>query len=229
MTQSVRAILICLVAYLCFDLMSIHVRYLSARYSAQELSVYRNILGILPSIVLLWYTRELSIRPADYKLVQWKLALSRGFVVAIAQLMFYTALGQLELATVSALGQTNALFVVLLAILMFREQVGFWRWGAVIIGFIGAVWIVRPGTDVFSWIALLPIGAAFCYAFAVVSLRSFDRSISNSILYLYSAFAAAIGAIFFALFTNSFSPILSITDGALILSMSICGGFGVIF
>ena len=161
MSQSVRAILICLVAYLCFDLMSIHVRYLSASYSAQELSVYRNIFGILPSIVLLWYTRELSIRPSDYKLDQWKLALSRGFVVAIAQLMFYTALGQLELATVSALGQTNALFVVLLAILMFREKVGLWRWGAVIIGFIGAIWIVRPGTDVFSWIALLPLGLHF--------------------------------------------------------------------
>ena len=119
------------------------------------------------------------------QIIQWKLALSRGFVVAIAQLMFYTALSQLELATVSALAQTNALFVVLLAILMFREQVGFWRWGAVIIGFIGAVWIVRPGTDVFSWITLLPIGAAFCYAFAVVSLRSFDRSISiRSYIYI---------------------------------------------
>ena len=229
MTQSVRAILICLIAYLCFDLMSIHVRYLSVRYSAQELSVYRNILGILPSIILLAYTRELSMKPSDYKLVQWKLALFRGFVVAIAQLLFYTALGQLELATVSALGQTNALFVVLLAIIMYREQVGIWRWGAVVIGFIGALWIVRPGSDVFSWIALFPIGAAFCYAFSVVSLRSFDRSISNSILYLYSAFAAAIGAIFFALFTNSFSPILSLFDAGLILSMSICGGFGVIF
>lgn len=229
MTQSVRAILICLIAYLCFDLMSIHVRYLSVRYSAQELSVYRNILGILPSIILLAYTRELSMTPSDYKLVQWKLALFRGFVVAIAQLLFYTALGQLELATVSALGQTNALFVVLLAIIMYREQVGIWRWGAVVIGFIGALWIVRPGSDVFSWIALFPIGAAFCYAFSVVSLRSFDRSISNSILYLYSAFAAAIGALFFALFTNSFSPILSLFDAGLILSMSICGGFGVIF
>ena len=229
MTQSVRAILICLIAYLCFDLMSIHVRYLSVRYSAQELSVYRNILGILPSIILLAYTRELSMKPSDYKLVQWKLALFRGLVVAIAQLLFYTALGQLELATVSALGQTNALFVVLLAIIMYREQVGISRWGAVVIGFIGALWIVRPGSDVFSWIALFPIGAAFCYAFSVVSLRSFDRSISNSILYLYSAFAAAIGAIFFALFTNSFSPILSLFDAGLILSMSICGGFGVIF
>lgn len=169
------------------------------------------------------------MKPSDYKLVQWKLALFRGFVVAIAQLLFYTALGQLELATVYALGQTNALFVVLLAIIMYREQVGIWRWGAVVIGFIGALWIVRPGSDVFSWIALFPIGAAFCYAFSVVSLRSFDRSISNSILYLYSAFAAAIGAIFFALFTNSFSPILSLFDAGLILSMSICGGFGVIF
>ena len=229
MTHSVRAIFICLIAYLCFDLMSIHVRYLSARYSAQELSVYRNIFGILPSIVLLWYTRELSFRISTYKLVQWKLALARGFFVAVAQLLFYTALGQLELATVSALAQTNAVFVVLLAVFMFREKVGFWRWGAVITGLIGAIWIVRPGTDVFTWVALLPIGAAFCYAFCVVSLRSFDRAISNSILYLYSAFAAAIGAIFFALFTNSFSPILSIVDAGLILSMSICGGFGVIF
>ena len=229
MTHSVRAIFICLIAYLCFDLMSIHVRYLSARYSAQELSVYRNIFGILPSIVLLWYTRELSFRISTYKLVQWKLALARGFFVAVAQLLFYTALGHLELATVSALAQTNAVFVVLLAVFMFREKVGFWRWGAVITGLIGAIWIVRPGTDVFTWVALLPIGAAFCYAFSVVSLRSFDRSISNSILYLYSAFAAAIGAIFFALFTNSFSPILSIADAGLILSMSIFGGFGVIF
>ena len=125
MTHSVRAIFICLIAYLCFDLMSIHVRYLSARYSAQELSVYRNIFGILPSIVLLWYTRELSFRISTYKLVQWKLALARGFFVAVAQLLFYTALGQLELATVSALAQTNAVFVVLLAVFMFRERLAF--------------------------------------------------------------------------------------------------------
>ena len=137
-------------------------------------------------------------------------------------------LGQLELATVSALGQTNALFVVLLAILMFREKV------VLALGR-GHHWVHRGNMDcpprnrcVFMDRAFA-IGAAFCYAFAVVSLRSFDRSISNSILYLYSAFSAAIGAIFFALFTNSFSPILSITDAALILSMSICGGFGVIF
>lgn len=229
MSSNVRAILICLLAYICFDVMSVHVRILSARYSPQELSVYRNILGVLPSIVLLAYTRELSFDPRDYKIRQWKLALGRGLFVALAQLLFYTALASLELATVSALAQTNALFVVLIAIVVYGEKVGVWRWGAVAVGFAGAVLIVRPGSEVFTWTAILPIGAAFCYAASMVTLRSFDKSISSAILYLYSASAAAIGAIFLAAGTAEFTPIQSLLDGFLIFSMSICGGFGVVF
>ena len=134
MSSNIRAILVCLVSYVCFDIMSVHVRLLSQTYSPQELSVYRNILGVLPSIALLAYTRELSFRWRDYKITQWKLAFSRGLFVAVAQLLFYTALANLELATVSALGQTNAIFVVILAVVFFRETVGAWRWAAVVIG-----------------------------------------------------------------------------------------------
>ena len=56
------------------------------------------------------YTRELSFDIKDYKIKKWKLAFGRGLLVALAQLLFYTALADLELATVSALGQTNAIF-----------------------------------------------------------------------------------------------------------------------
>jgi len=226
--SNVRAILVCLLAYLFFDVMSVHVRFLSVRYTPQELSVYRNVFGVVPAIALLAYTRELSFNPGDYGIRQWKLAVSRGLFVALAQFLFYTALANLELATVSALGQTNALFVVLIAIIFYGERVGAWRWGAVMVGFAGALMIVRPGSDVFTWNAVLPIGAAFCYAASAVTLRSFDRSISNSILYLYSATAAAVGAIVFAAGTTDFTPIHSVQDMLLILSMSFCGGFGVV-
>lgn len=229
MSSSVRAIMVCLLAYICFDIMSVHVRFLSERYSPQELSVYRNVVGVLPAVVMLAYSGELSLKWTDYKIVQWKLAFGRGLFVAVAQLLFYTALANLELATVSALGQTNALFVVLIAIVLYREQVGAWRWGAVILGFIGAMWIVRPGSDVFTWTAVLPIGAAFCYAASIVTLRSFDKSISSSILYFYSAVSAGVGAILLAAVTTEFSPIQSVQDALLIGSMSICGGFGVVF
>jgi drug/metabolite transporter (DMT)-like permease len=216
-------------AYICFDIMSVHVRLLSADYSPQELSVYRNIIGVLPSVLLLAYTGELSFQWRDYKIQQWKLAFSRGLFVAVAQLLFYTALANLELATVSALGQTNAIFLVLLAIIFYNEQVGKWRWLAVLIGFAGALWIVRPGSDLFTWTSIFPMGAAFCYAASMVTLRSFDKSISSAILYLYSATAAAFGAIILAFWTTKFSPIHSLTDAGLILSMSLFGGFGVVF
>ncbi|MDC0587356.1 DMT family transporter [bacterium] len=229
MTTNIRAILVCLLAYLCFDLMSVHVRILSASYSPQELSVYRNVLGVLPSTLLLMYTRELSFDIKDYKIKKWKLAFGRGLLVALAQLLFYTALADLELATVSALGQTNAIFIVLIAVIFYGEKVGAWRWSAVIIGFGGAVWIMQPGSNMFTWTAALPIGAAFCYAASMVTLRSFDVSISSAIIYLYSSIAAALGAILLATGTTDFSPIQSMSDALLILSMSLCGGFGVVF
>ena len=229
MTTNIRAILVCLLAYLCFDLMSVHVRILSVRYSPQELSVYRNVLGVLPSILLLIYTRELSFDIKDYKIKKWKLAFGRGLLVALAQLLFYTALADLELATVSALGQTNAIFIVLIAVIFYGEKVGAWRWSAVIIGFGGAVWIMQPGSNMFTWTAALPIGAAFCYAASMVTLRSFDVSTSSAIIYLYSSVAAALGAILLATGTTDFSPIQSMSDALLIFSMSLCGGFGVVF
>ena len=229
MTTNIRAILVCLLAYLCFDLMSVHVRILSASYSPQELSVFRNVLGVLPSILLLMYTRELSFDIKDYKIKKWKLAFGRGLLVALAQLLFYTALADLELATVSALGQTNAIFIVLIAVIFYREKVGLWRWSAVIVGFGGAVWIMQPGSNLFTWSAALPIGAAFCYAASMVTLRSFDVSISSAIIYFYSSIAAALGAILLAIGTTDFSPIQSIGDALLIFSMSLCGGFGVVF
>ena len=52
MPSNIRAILVCLLAYVFFDLMAVHVRFLSVRYSPQELSVYRNVLGVLPTVVL---------------------------------------------------------------------------------------------------------------------------------------------------------------------------------
>ena len=229
MTTNIRAILVCLLAYLCFDLMSVHVRILSVRYSPQELSVYRNVLGLLPSILLLIYTRELSFDIKDYKIKKWKLAFGRGLLVALAQLLFYTALADLEFATVSALGQTNAIFIVLIAVIFYGEKVGAWRWSAVIIGFGGAVWIMQPGSNMFTWTAALPIGAAFCYAASMVTLRSFDVSTSSAIIYLYSSVAAALGAILLATGTTDFSPIQSMSDALLIFSMSLCGGFGVVF
>lgn len=224
----VRAVLLVLSAILCFDVMSIMVRFLLPYYSAPELSAYRNVLGIVPSLALMVWTGELRFRGSHLMVRNWPLAVSRGVAVALAQLCFYTALAHLELATVSALAQTNAMFVVLLSVVLLGERVGLWRYAALIMGFLGAVWILRPGSDAFSIWALMPVGAALCYGYSVVTVRKFDASVSNGLLFLYASVAAAVGAVIIAAFTTDFTPLRSVADGALIFSMAVLGGIGVL-
>jgi len=223
------AVSLMLVAIVGFDSMGVMVRLLSERgYGAAELSAYRNILGIIPSLILLAYWGELRLSGGAMKVKRWKLALFRGLVTAVAQVCYYSALAHLELATVSALAQTHALFVVLISVVLMGERVGPWRIFALILGFAGAIWVLRPGGDSFTPIALLPIIAAACYAFSVVSVRFFDSSASNPLLYPYASFASALGAIAIALLGPGFSPIGASGDLALIFGMSMAGGIAVL-
>lgn len=221
-----RAVGVLILSLVFFDLMAVQVRILLASHAAAELSAYRNIFGLLPSLALLVYRREIRIDRLGLR--QWRLALLRGGIVALAQLCLYTSLGYLELATVAALEQVNGVFVVLLSIVLLRERVGPWRWAAVALGLLGAILIIRPGGDSFSPFALLPIAAALGYATSMVLMRLFDDSATNAVIYLWGAAASALAATALALATTGFSPVESWGEAALILSMSLCGGTAVL-
>ncbi|MFT4717494.1 MAG: drug/metabolite transporter (DMT)-like permease [Paracoccaceae bacterium] len=223
-----KAVAFVLLAILFFDAMSIAVRFLLVRYSAQELSVYRNVLGVIPSLVVMIWVGELKLRGTKLKIRQWKMAMARGLVVALAQVFYFAALGRLEYATIAALMFTNALFVVALSVPVLRERVGAWRWGAVLFGFLGVMLILRPGTDTFTLAALLPVAASFCYAIAGLMVRKIDRDVSTALLYLYSAVAAALGALVLALLTTDFTTVDTVKDAGMILFMGLAGGCGVL-
>lgn len=227
-TQVLRAIFILILAVLSFDVMAICVRLLQPAYSAAELSAYRNVLGVIPSLIVMSYMGQLQFTRSALRLPQWRLALLRGCFIAVAQLSFYGALGLMELATVSALAQTNGLFVVLLSIAVLGEKVGKWRWGALMLGFAGAMLILKPGSDAFSVQALLPIVAALFYGLSMVTIQLFDKESPNALIYLYASTASAFASILFVFFFEGFSPLPDLRDAAAIFVMSIAGGCGVL-
>ncbi|NOX72333.1 MAG: DMT family transporter, partial [Alphaproteobacteria bacterium] len=223
-----KAVAFVLLAILFFDAMSVSVRLLLGSYSAQQLSVFRNVLGVIPSLLVMIWAGELRLRGNHLKIRQWPLAMGRGLLVALAQVFLFAALGLLEYATITTLMFTGALFIVALSVPFLGEKVGVWRWGAVLVGFAGVLLVLRPGSDTFSLAALLPVAAAFCYSISGVMVRKIDRDVSSPLIYLYTAFAAASGAIILAVLTGSFSPINSLSDAALILFMGLSGGCGVL-
>ncbi len=97
--------------------------------------------------------------------------LLRALFITATFLAFYAAVPFLSLSTVGAANYIAPIFVTLLSAYVIKEAVGPMGWIGVLLGFVGVVVLLQPGTDAFSPWALLPIiGAAF-YALTHITTR----------------------------------------------------------
>ena len=126
---------------------------------------------------------------------QPKLQVLRGICLASASLFFFYAVKFLPLADTLALVFSSPLVLTAIAPFMLGEKVGVHRWSAVIVGFIGACIIIRPGFEGFTWYSLLPIATGACFALYLV----LNRKLSNTAPTIISLAIVAIpGAIIFS-------------------------------
>ncbi|MDW3184331.1 DMT family transporter [Roseobacter sp.] len=75
----------------------------------------------------------------------------------IGTMGFVTAIALTPLSSASAILQATPLFVTLGAALFLQEAVGWRRWSAILVGFIGVLMIIRPGMEGFSWLSLFAV------------------------------------------------------------------------
>ncbi|MBM3600793.1 MAG: DMT family transporter [Alphaproteobacteria bacterium] len=95
----------------------------------------------------------------------------RGACVFSSSIFFILALSYLPIATSAATGFVSPLFVTALSIPLLGEVVGWRRWTAVIVGFIGVLVIIRPGFAGFSPASIFPVLSAVSWALALVLTR----------------------------------------------------------
>ncbi len=221
--NTVLAVALFLTALLFFDLMGLVIKHLSVRYTAAELSAYRNVFGLIPSLAALYLSKKWAATGRRWTIRQWKLGFGRGLLVACAQLMFYFSLTFMPFATASTLSYASAIFATALAWPLLGERVGPMRWLAVIIGFVGVLMVVGPSREMFGWAAIVPLGAAALYALTAITARLFDRDVVTPLVNVYSAAGALLGSLVLALFLGNFNPLQSWEDLAWITLM---GGFG---
>jgi drug/metabolite transporter (DMT)-like permease len=207
-----RAILVNLAGIFLLDVMGLIIKHLSGGYGAAELSVYRNLFGLIPSLTVLAMSASWRAGGCRLGLRQWPLACLRGAFVAVAQFMFYLSLARLAFATATTIAFSMSLFAVALSVPILGDRVGWVRWAAVMVGFAGVAMVIGPGSDSFSLDALLPVGAATFYALTAVTSRLFDGDVPTPLVNLYSTGAAALGAIVLCLGTGGFTPIAANSD-----------------
>lgn len=88
----------------------------------------------------------------------------RGVLLLLGSLFFIGALKYMPLAEATAIAYLAPLLVTLMSVIFLKEKVELARWVAIFCGFIGVLIIIRPGSGIFTWAALLPIGNAISFA-----------------------------------------------------------------
>jgi S-adenosylmethionine uptake transporter len=105
----------------------------------------------------------------------WLMAF-RCIIGATGMACYLIAFRTMSLVDVSAIGFTGPLIVVVLSTLLFGEQVGWRRWTAIVVGFIGVMVMLRPGLGVFSVAAAWALGGSIGFAGLTMSLRLLGRT-----------------------------------------------------
>ncbi|MGB0798274.1 MAG: DMT family transporter [Planktomarina sp.] len=165
MTQNRNSILVgapwALLAAFVFSVNDMLIKFLSDGYALHQIVFTRSLVGVLlltfVVIPLAGGFRHLRTRRLGLHVV-------RAFFVVGANLFFYMALADLPLASVVGIFFVAPFLITIFSVIFLGETVGPWRWFAIGAGLLGVLMIVRPGSDAFSLISLLPLLAASCYA-----------------------------------------------------------------
>jgi len=219
----VVAAAIVLMAIMLYDIMGAIAKNLGQQYPAQQLSMFRNLFGLIPTLLILFYTPNWNQAGKPVVIRQWRFALVRGGIGALAQTSFYLALLHMEFATATAIVFAGPLFVTALSVPLLGQRVGLWRWLAVLIGFVGVMLVMRPTGQSISWYAILPLVAAFGYASIAVTARLFDDTVPTAIINLYANVGSLVGSTTLVIFAGGFVPISSLQDWMWFAAMGVAG------
>ena len=155
MTANMRAVLAIVAAMLIFSISDVMMKIVGARMPIGELLLLRGAMAsalIVPLALATCGTDQ--IRAVATPRVLW-----RSFAEAVCSVLYFIALIAMPLSDAAAVAQFAPLAVMAGAALFLGEPVGWRRWTAAGVGFIGVMLIIKPATSAFQPAALIMMGS----------------------------------------------------------------------
>ena len=156
-------------------------KWLLADYSLQQFVFLRSIFGLLIFLLFSrWYGGI-----GGLKTKRWKAHLLRTVLATGAMFGFFYGLKFMPLVNALTLAFTAPLIVTAMSVPFLGEHVGWRRWLAVVVGFIGVLIVLRPGAGMLTPAAAGILVAAFCYAGLAISARKLATTETTLSLSVY--------------------------------------------
>ncbi|MFQ3333465.1 MAG: drug/metabolite transporter (DMT)-like permease [Woeseiaceae bacterium] len=184
--------------------LDILAKHLLEEYSLSQFIFARSLFAlIIFSFIAPWYGGLESI-----KTKRWKWHFLRAVLSIVAMFGFFYGITLMPLVNALTLAYIAPLIVTALSGPLLRESVGWRRWVAVLIGFLGVLIILRPGSNMFSLASVSVLAAAISYALLAITARKLattESTISMSVYVLVGPFVASL----FFLPNNYTTPTIS--------------------
>jgi len=202
--NNVNGILLVIAAMAAFTLEDMFIKHLTAFVSAGQILL---ILGTVCAAVFVFM--GLLTRQRLFVAAAWQpLLMVRAMAEAVSAVAFITALAVVDLSTVAAVFQAMPLAVTMGAALFLGEQVGWRRWSAIGVGFIGVLMIIRPGLEGFRPESLLVVIAVIGVAARDLITRRIDSNVSSVVVSVQAYVALALaGLVLMAFGSQPFVPV----------------------
>jgi S-adenosylmethionine uptake transporter len=197
MTDNIRGALFMVGSMICFAVNDAVIKSLGGVLPIfQTLAVRGGIVVIVLAVMVMrsgW--RVLELRRRDKMILLLRVAAEVG-----AAFFIVTALFNMELANMTAILQILPLTIPLAAFIFLGEPLGWRRLLAIFIGFLGMLFIVKPGSDGFNVYSLFCLAAVICVTIRDLTARSLGAKLSSQEMSLFAAigvFGAASVAMMF--------------------------------
>jgi drug/metabolite transporter (DMT)-like permease len=191
MHSSMRGIVLMIVAVGLLTINDGLAKYLSERYPVGQVLCLRHfavllVLAPYAAIATGWQ----ALRARD-----WAGQAGRGVLFIGGTGLMVLAVKLLPLATVTSLTMSAPIFVAALSMPLLGERVNGARWLAILGGFTGVLFIVRPGSTAFEWALLLALGAALANGMRDLVTRRLARTETSLSMLFWSNVAVAVAGL----------------------------------
>ena len=204
-----------------FAIEDVFLKILSERIPVSQILIY---VGSLAAFSLGILSKIKKIPILRYDVYSNRLFVIRAISDMIGAILMVTAISLMPLSTVSSILQTLPLLITFGAVLIFKEKVGWRRWSAVFIGFVGVILILKPGLGDFQISSFVALLAVSFLALRDLVTRKINKDIHSITIALYAFILTVVGGIISIPLFGQFVT-LTLTQWFVVFAITLFGVF----
>ena len=202
--NNIKAIFLIILGMFVFSIQDTLIKLMSDSINIYVIYIVRSIVGILVILTYCWIYKIQLIFKTYYPLI----TILRVFIFFLGFSLYYFSLSKISLPEAVTLFFVSPFFVTISSKFIMGENIGIYRWSAILIGFIGVYLVLDPNFNDFNIYTLFPIFCAFFYALTVVIQKKTSDKDSLFTQILHTYLSAIIFSIIIYFYVNNltFTP-----------------------